>query len=619
MDLTSPTHERMDSGVNNAENPQGSTVELMTRNWQSVLIRIRSKPEGLGELSNQTSYIDLKEHLESETKVKGAQLLDFGTEPIIQGNSQAYNSLSSTLAAREVFEDKSSYNKTLINGNGKTDTKCWLSCDKIAAGHNRAGKSLLRHLLRNKIEDNYKSSVAVAELFSVSETLSSSVDLSANCFTDSNLRKQNSNNLETLGWRNFGVLSEKNDQKCSIEFYTDKNSKLFAEKTSPGNDRLQRKVDDSIKTDNTPTSSLKTLDFPVSKDIGTVDLSEVDKNNQKSSSVSVKSFLKVNPLGCDAEKRCTDCLIPRKRPRKSIPKKLNPDREYLYSDLHRTCSEETLSANEIIPELSPQRCTTVASPVREDECTPIISSRRDSCKPLVSLGKGQQSETDISTVMEEQKSTVVSFEMEGKDAASFSAEREEQRSPVVSTEKEKKSAVAVSFHKRQNATEPSPEKEIQSISKVSPGKRDLCEPCVFSDSTGSHRVSCGGTRIVFRRTGGVWSVSSPTNLGVGIDGGSEGTFSSGKATGKSGNAPNAVQDLNDSCREKPTAKICLFTDQPIASLSSADEHYFSTALDRETRIKELLSRQEKLLAQMRQQAVTSQNIPDCCTTSYTVS
>lgn len=74
-----------------------------------------------------------------------------------------------------------------------------------------------------------------------------------------------------------------------------------------------------------------------------------------------------------------------------------------------------------------------------------------------------------------------------------------------------------------------------------------------------------------------------------------------------GNVPNAAQDFNDLYHEKPTEKVCVFTGRPIASLLSAEEPCFSSALDREARIKELLIRQEKLLAQMRQQTVTSQN------------
>ena len=241
---------------------------------------------------------------------------------------------------------------------------------------------------------------------------------------------------------------------------------------------------------------MKTHDFPVGKDIGIADRSEADKKNPKSSFGSVK-LLEINPLGCDAKKRQTDCLIPRKRPRKSFPRKLNPGRGNFDFDLLSNCSEETLSADEITPELSPQRCTSVASPVHKDGCTSILSSRRDLCKPVVSFGKGQQSATAVAAVKDEQSSIVASFEEEVKGCEGSCAEREEQRSPVVSTEKEKNSVVAVQCN-----TERPPEKEVQSISKVSLEKRDLSEACVLPESMGSHRVSHRGTKIVFKRTGG---------------------------------------------------------------------------------------------------------------------
>ena len=58
---------------------------------------------------------------------------------------------------------------------------------------------------------------------------------------------------------------------------------------------------------------------------------------------------------------------------------------------------------------------------------------------------------------------------------------------------------------------------------------------------------------------------------------------------------------------KPAANISFYTDRPIASLVPYNplkndnvEPIYSSALDREARIKELLSKQEKLLAKVRQ-------------------
>ena len=61
---------------------------------------------------------------------------------------------------------------------------------------------------------------------------------------------------------------------------------------------------------------------------------------------------------------------------------------------------------------------------------------------------------------------------------------------------------------------------------------------------------------------------------------------------------------------KPATNICVFTDRPIASLVPYNplenvnvEPIYSPALDREARIKELLSKQEKLLAKVRQKKI----------------
>ena len=64
------THERMNSVVNHGGGPQFSTVDWMPRKWYSILIGIRSKPQGLWELGSHRSYVDLKEHLESVTRTK---------------------------------------------------------------------------------------------------------------------------------------------------------------------------------------------------------------------------------------------------------------------------------------------------------------------------------------------------------------------------------------------------------------------------------------------------------------------------------------------------------------------------------------------------------------------
>jgi len=65
--------------------------------------------------------------------------------------------------------------------------------------------------------------------------------------------------------------------------------------------------------------------------------------------------------------------------------------------------------------------------------------------------------------------------------------------------------------------------------------------------------------------------------------------------------------------DKQNKKICHFADRPIAPLGICDsldsnckENRHSPALDRELRIKELMIKREKLLAEVRQSRATSQ-------------
>lgn len=102
---------------------------------------------------------------------------------------------------------------------------------------------------------------------------------------------------------------------------------------------------------------------------------------------------------------------------------------------------------------------------------------------------------------------------------------------------------------------------------------------------------------------------------------SKGTWSSNKEMGversqNASDASDATQPLFEPDYDKQVKKIRLFTDRPIAPLvfydpldSSSEERCFSPALDREARIKELLSKQEKLLAETTQSRASSQNSP----------
>ena len=90
----------------------------------------------------------------------------------------------------------------------------------------------------------------------------------------------------------------------------------------------------------------------------------------------------------------------------------------------------------------------------------------------------------------------------------------------------------------------------------------------------------------------------------------EGSWNSSKETARSEATTDNLRSLYGSMLygcNKPARNICLFTDRAIASLMPYDpldphsaKPLYSPALDREVRIKELLSKQEKLLAEMRQ-------------------
>ena len=392
----------------------------------------------------------------------------FGLEQLNPRTSQFQNTIASSPAMTEVFEKRSPYKSTLKKDYSDSAMECSSSRDKITLVNEQEGFSKIRHLLMTEQvhnnEDNYNCSAAIAKVFPASEKLSSPVEFHGKSTTFSELRKRKSDSLETLDWRNVGVLAENSDHRNSYELDTDKNSKLFTGKDlkpSAGSNCHHRQASGS-------------------SNVGNHFHPEPDKKDRKSCSGTAKFSLEMNPGGRDAKNRKTDCLIPRKRPRKSIPRKLDLDKANLCSDFLSTDSEETLSADEITPELSLQRCASVASLVSEDKCTPGNSSRSQ-CKLVVSPGREEQCPPVISTKREEQGAAVVS------------KEREEQRPPVNSTGREDKCAAAVS-----------PSSKDQSTPVVSPDREDksLSAAEVFPNNMASDAISSSGTKVVFKRTRG---------------------------------------------------------------------------------------------------------------------
>ena len=416
----------------------------------------------------------------------------FGLEQLNPRTSQFQNTIASSPAMTEVFEKRSPYKSTLKEDHSDSAIECSSSRDKITSVNGQEGFSKIRHLLMTEQvhnnEDNYNCSAAIAKVFPASEKLSSPVDFNGKSTTFSELRKRKSDNLDTLDWRNVGVLAENSDHRNSYELDTDKNSKLFTGKDlkpSAGSNCHHRQASGS-------------------SNVGNHFHPEPDKKDRKSCSGTAKFSLEMNPGECDARKRKTDCLIPRKRPRKSIPRKLDLDQKNLCSDFLSTDSEETLSADEITPEFSLQRCASVASLVSQDKCTPVNSSRsqcklvvspgrEEQCRPVISTEREEQSAAVVSTEREEQRPPVISTEREEQSAAVVSTEREEKRPPVNSTGREDKGAAAVS-----------PSSKDQSTSVVSLDREDksLSAAEVFPNNMGSDAISSSGTKVVFKRTGG---------------------------------------------------------------------------------------------------------------------
>ncbi|KAL9964587.1 hypothetical protein ACROYT_G028244 [Oculina patagonica] len=305
--------------------------------------------------------------------------------------------------------------------------------------------------------------------------------------------KSRSGNLESLHWSNIGVLAEKNPDKLNlyhhVQHETDKRSPLYLDKdltAATGSNCQKVQATKGFNYDSVQNSPLKTMKELVGGTfVGRFDVAEDIKRYQEASSGSSettgKSSLDQETRLQEGDKQKTDFIIPRKRPRKSIPRKVDIARENLYASFHSTDSEETLSADEVNSELSP------------NESTPVVSPK----------------------------------------------------------------------------------------------------------SSGSGSKSPRGTKVIFKRTAGVWSVSS---------------LKSDLKESKESTDTWSLSKESDAESDQQCKKVCLFTNRPIAPLdlcdpldSTSEEHCFSPALDREVRIKELLRKQEELLKEVRQGRATSLN------------
>ena len=226
----------------------------------------------------------------------------------------------------------------------------------------------------NKKEDYHRNSEAVTEVFPVAEKLSLPHGLIGKCTSFSEVSNSINGNLESLHWFNIGMLAEKSPDKLNlhqhVELETDKNSHLYSGKeltASTESNCPKVQATEGFNNVSVQKSPFKTIKEPVSdKFVGSLDAAEDKERYQEASSGTDntigKSSLEMCLKGEDKQKQKSDCKIPRKRPRKSIPRKINIDMEAMYPSFHSTDSEETLSADEITSELSPHECTPVVSP-----------------------------------------------------------------------------------------------------------------------------------------------------------------------------------------------------------------------------------------------------------------
>jgi len=320
----------------------------------------------------------------------------------------------------------------------------------------------------NKNEDYLKTADATTEVCSVAEKLSLPCEINTQTVTFSEDSNTRNGSLEYLDWFSIGVLAEKSPDELNLQPCSGKG-------LTAGKNNREGQIIESCSYESMPKSSTKTLKVAASGKFASIDTDEDKKRGQETCSnigkTAGKSSLEMCLAGTDNQKQKIDCLIPRKRPRKSIPRKIDIKSEHFGSCSHSTDSEETLSADETTSELSSNKCTPVVSPK---------SSRSDSISPR-------------------------------------------------------------------------------------------------------------GTKVIFKRTAGVWSVS-PLVSDVG--------------------SSNRESDADD---VKQSKKMCLFADRPIAPLVICDslnanckEHCYSPALDREIRIKELIRKREKLLAEVRRSRAESQ-------------
>lgn len=210
----------------------------------------------------------------------------------------------------------------------------------------------------NKNEDYLKTSDTVTEVFSVAENLSLPCEINTQSITFSEDSNTKNGSLECLDWFSIGVLAEKSPDELNLLLCSGKG-------LAAGKSNREGQIIEGCRNESMPNyrSSTGTLKVAAGGKFG----NDEDKKGCPDTSSDIgktagRSSLEMCLEGIDNQEQTRDCLIPRKRPRKSIPRKIDLKSEHLCLRSHSTDSEETLSADERTSESSSEKCTPVVSP-----------------------------------------------------------------------------------------------------------------------------------------------------------------------------------------------------------------------------------------------------------------
>jgi len=233
-----------------------------------------------------------------------------------------------------------------------TDAATTRELEKTSPCNNAAKERGKPAMKMNK--DYLKTSHAVREVFDFPCEINTQ---SAMFSEDSNTRD---GSLECLDWFSIGVLAEKSPDKLNLQLCSGKG--LTAGKNNRGG-----QITEVFNYESVLNPAIKTMKNTAGGKFEGLDIEEDKKRFQETAGdtgkTAAKSSLEICLEGTENQKQKIDCeLIPRKRPRKSIPRKIDIKSALFGSGSHNTDSEETLSADEITSELSPDECTPVVSP-----------------------------------------------------------------------------------------------------------------------------------------------------------------------------------------------------------------------------------------------------------------